>query len=93
MEIRWMGRKELKTEENPNKRKQTRGKPSKHKTARLEEGQKEASGKKTQEKKEKGGGEGAKLDHNWVFMQKVVLVFCAIKVEKQIRWNLRKYKL
>lgn len=49
--------------------------------------------KKTKEKKGKGGGEGAKLDHNWVFMQKVVLVFCAIKVEKQITWNLRKYKL
>lgn len=49
--------------------------------------------KKTQEKKEKGGGEEAKLDHNWVFMQKVILVFCAIKVEKQITRNLRKYEL
>lgn len=49
--------------------------------------------KKTKEKKEKGGGEGVKLDHNWVFMQKVVVVFCAIKVENQITWNLRKHKL
>lgn len=83
METRWMGRIELKKEENLNKREQTGGKLLKRLVG---DGQKEAIGKEIiYQKKEKGGGGGggrAKLGPNWVFMQKLLLFYHAIEEEK-----------
>lgn len=88
MGTRWMGRIELKREENLNKREQTGGKLLKKLVG---DGQKEAKGKekisqKYIKKKEQGGGRGgggrAKLGQNWVFMQKLLLFYYAIEEEK-----------